>query len=153
MAEDHKDTLIQELDYLVSSVGKHFTNVRRAFRDFDVTGPEYFLLRLLSVEGTQSVSEIAGQLSLTQATASNVINAAQEKGLVAKARDASDGRVVHIGITDRGRALLEDVNAARLRRSKRVLRQLSEEELCALIRIFSKIKRAVLESEYPEGAK
>ncbi len=143
-----KDALIHQLDYLVSSVGKHFTNVRRAFRDFDVKGPEYFLIRLLSIEGTQSVSDIASHLALTQATASNIINSAEQKGLVEKVKDPDDRRITLINLTDDGVNLLSEVKKARLERSKKILRQLTTEELEELVRIFSKLKATVVDGEY-----
>ncbi len=146
-----KDALIHQLDYLVSSVGKHFTNVRRAFRDFDIKGPEYFLLRILSVEGTQSVSDIANHLALTQATASNIINSAENKGLVEKVKDPHDRRVTLISLTDAGVNLLSEVKKARLERSKRILRQLTTEELEELVRIFSKLKDTMVEGGYDVG--
>ncbi len=149
MSDEVKDALIHRLDYLVSGVGRHFTNARRAFRDFDVTGPEYFLIRLLSVEGTKSVSEIASHLSLTQATASNVINAAQSKGLVAKVKDPDDRRVTLISLTEEGEILLERVKRERLKRTGKILRRLSESELEDLVRIFSKLKESLVDGESP----
>ncbi|MFO7942123.1 MAG: MarR family transcriptional regulator [Bacillota bacterium] len=150
MEGESRDALIQRLDYLVSSVGKHFTNVRRAFRDFDVTGPEYFLLRLLSVEGTRRVSDVAAHLCLTQAAASNVINAAEEKELVTKAKDPQDRRVTLISLTEAGEELLSEVKRGRLERNRQILRQLSDEDLGELIRIFGRLKTTLVRAELEE---
>ncbi|MFP4199826.1 MAG: MarR family winged helix-turn-helix transcriptional regulator [Bacillota bacterium] len=147
MTGEDRDALIQKLDYLVSSVGKHFTNVRRAFRDFDVTGPEYFLLRLLSVEGTRHVSDVAAHLCLTQAAASNVINAAEEKGLVTKTKDPGDRRITRISLTEAGEKLLAEVKKGRLERNRWILRQLCDDDLEELIRIFTKLKTDLVRAE------
>jgi len=135
-----KDALIHKLDYLFSSIGKQFTNVRRAFRDYDVTGPEYFLLRIISVEGNKNVSEIASHMDLTQATVSNIINSAEKKDLIEKRKDPHDRRITRIHLTDEGTKVLSHVKMKRLERLKSILRKLNKDELQELVRIFSKLK-------------
>ncbi len=135
-----REDIIYTLDYLFSGVGRHLTNVRRAFREFDITGPEYYLLHLLAVRGPLNITQIAHDLALTQATASNVVNAARRRELVKKSKDPHDGRVTRVSLTDDGDSILAYVREKRLDRLESVLAALSIDELEELVRMFVKMK-------------
>lgn len=139
--------IIYTLDYLFSGVGRHLTNVRRAFREFDITGPEYYLLHLLAVQGPLNITRIAHDLALTQATASNVVNAARRRGLVTKSKDPEDGRVTRVSLTGDGEDILSYVREKRLERLESVLAVLSTDELEELARMFSRMKGGMAATE------
>ena len=136
---ERKEQLIRRLDYLFSSVGKHFTNARKGFRESNVSGPEFFLLRHINIQGPRSVSELAEQLALNQATVSNVINAAAEKDLIVKKKDPQDRRITRIAITDKGIDVVEYLQKQRFERLKSILSHLDNDELQTLEKIFSKL--------------
>ena len=53
------------------------------------------------------MGDIAVDLAVTRATASDAVAVAERKGLVVRMRDAEDKRVVHVTITSAGRQLAE----------------------------------------------
>lgn len=142
-----KEALIRDLDRLFSSIGKHFTNARKGFTQRDVTGPEFFVLRLITVEGPKNVSQVAEHFNLNQATVSNIAHALHERGLVLKKKNPADRRVTLLYTTDRGRCIVEEIEAERFERLRRFLHHLSTEDLEDLVRIFSKLRSALQHHE------
>lgn len=56
--------------------------------------------------GTLKVRQVAERLDITPAFASTLIHKLEKKGLVVRARDAGDRRVIWISVTPKGQALL-----------------------------------------------
>jgi DNA-binding MarR family transcriptional regulator len=61
------------------------------------------LLRLLAVAGPLSVGDQARHLGLSRATATELVDRLESKGLVARIRDGHDRRRVFVSLTDAGR--------------------------------------------------
>lgn len=55
-----------------------------------------------SATGTATVSELVVKLSLTQSAVTELVQRAEQAGLVARAGSPSDGRVVHLSLTPEG---------------------------------------------------
>lgn len=138
-----KERLIRDLDRLISSIGKQFTNARKGFQNRDVSGPEFFLLRHVAVEGSRNVSQVAEQFNLNQATVSNIVHSLHDKGLLVRGRNPDDRRVTLLDVTEAGRAIVEEIESQRFEEFKQLLGRLTTEDLAELVRIFSKLKAAV----------
>lgn len=71
-----------------------------------LTRAEGGLLSTLAA-GPRRITELAVSEVLAQPTVTQLVDRLQRRGLVERARDARDGRVVLVSITDAGRAALE----------------------------------------------
>ena len=71
------------------------------------TTPQLLILKLLPSEATVTVSQLAKQVSLKQATVTDILNRLERKGLVRRRKYSTDRRQVWIEETDAGRKLLE----------------------------------------------
>ncbi len=138
-----KESLIRDLDRLISTIGKQFTNARKGFRNRDVSGPEFFLLRHIAVEDSRNVSQVAEQFNLNQATVSNIVHSLHDKGLITRGTNPSDRRVTLLQVTEAGRAVVEEIESERFEEFKQILDHLTMEDLAELVRIFSKLKAAL----------
>ncbi len=67
-----------------------------------LTYPQYLVMLLLWEEGPSSVGGIGQRLSLDSSTLSPLLKRLQAMGLVTRTRDATDERLMIIGLTDRG---------------------------------------------------
>ena len=80
-------------------------------RRHDLTPRQYLLLLMLkSSEMRQSpatITELVERLALTQSTVTELVQRAEEAGLVAREPSQLDGRVVHLSLTPRGAERLE----------------------------------------------
>jgi DNA-binding MarR family transcriptional regulator len=82
----------------------------------------------LSAEPLQ-ITQIARQEGIGQSAATRMVARLEATGLVRRERSASDGRVVMVSVTDRGRTELELMREQSRRVMREVLRDLSAREL------------------------
>ena len=96
--------VIAEVCLLYPAVYRRFQSSRQRIPGTDVTPRMLGLLRLLAVAGPLSVGEQARHLGLSRATATELVDRLESKGLVARIRDGQDRRRVFVSLTDAGRA-------------------------------------------------
>jgi DNA-binding MarR family transcriptional regulator len=79
------------------------------------------------------LTALAGREGVTQPAMTQLIARLEQAGLVVRAADPDDGRVVHVQITDAGRALIAGRRAVRAERISGLLTMLSETDRDALV--------------------
>jgi DNA-binding MarR family transcriptional regulator len=89
------------------------------------------ILRTLS-EGERRITEIAELEGLAQPTTTALIKRLEEQGLVARGRDATDGRVALISLTTEGADALEEFRRRYRGALAERLHAMSDEELAEL---------------------
>ena len=82
--------------------------------------------------GPGRLTALAALAGVTQPAMTQLISRLEDAGLVRREADAADGRVVHVVITDEGRATLARRRARRAGRLAVILAQLSPEHRAAL---------------------
>ena len=83
-------------------------------REAGLTPRQHLLLLQIagSTGGRTTVSELVEKLALTQSTVTELVQRAEQAGLVRRAGSPEDGRVVHLSLTDDGETKLARVHAA-----------------------------------------
>jgi DNA-binding MarR family transcriptional regulator len=76
-------------------------------KDVGLTGPQLMILSTVTKSGRITVTEIAKQVSLSQATVTNVLTRLERQGLVTRTRDDVDKRKVDIEATEKTKEILE----------------------------------------------
>ena len=83
--------------------------VTRAYRpllaQLELTYPQYLVMLVLWQEGNSSSREIAQRLQLSANAISPLLDRLEEHGLIARQRDRTDRRVIHITLTPEGATL------------------------------------------------
>jgi DNA-binding MarR family transcriptional regulator len=114
-----------------------------AMADHDITPPQYNVLRILRGSHPERLtcSEIGERLLDRTPDVTRLLNRLEDRGLVHRARADHDRRVVEVGVTDAGLALLErmapDVEAVQ----ERLTRHLSPDERAQLSDLLEKMRR------------
>src|SRR3954447_9472500 len=80
---------------------------RVALEEFGLTYPQYLVMMLLWEEPSVPVGRIGERLSLESSTLSPLLKRLETMGLISRARDRADERLVIIGLTRAGRKLQE----------------------------------------------
>jgi DNA-binding MarR family transcriptional regulator len=80
---------------------------RVALEEFGLTYPQYLVMMLLWEEPSVPVGRIGERLSLESSTLSPLLKRLEAMGLISRARDRDDERLVIIGLTRAGRNLQE----------------------------------------------
>ena len=72
-----------------------------------VTGPQLLLMQTIHREGDAIISELAQEVSLSQATVTTILDRLEKRELVFRKRSQKDKRKVHVHLTDHGHKILE----------------------------------------------
>jgi DNA-binding MarR family transcriptional regulator len=80
-------------------------------RKYGITPRQHLLLLMIAgaAEGTSTVSALVDRLQLTQSAVTELVQRAEEAGLVTRSPSPVDGRVVHLRLTPDGEAKLAGV--------------------------------------------
>jgi DNA-binding MarR family transcriptional regulator len=96
-------------------------------RRYGITPRQHLLLLMIagSEDASSTVSALVERLQLTQSAVTELVQRAEEAGLVRRAQSPHDGRVVDLRLTDKGAERLADVHGA-LGPERHELRELIE---------------------------
>ncbi len=102
--------------------------VELAVASVDLTLAQYRVLSVLG-GGCEAASRLADKLGVSRPSLTGVVDGLVSRGLVRRDQDDSDRRRFDIGLTDAGRSVLADANAAVDERIERIAQLLGELEL------------------------
>jgi DNA-binding MarR family transcriptional regulator len=115
---------------------------KRMSREWGVTGPQRFVLRVVGLAPGLSAGDLAATLHVHPSTLTGILRRLEEEGLIARSADAADRRRAVLHLTERGRRknagrvgtveacatkALRGVSGRDRQCAKRVLEQLAEE--------------------------
>ena len=103
-----KDQLVLDelLCFALYSASRSMTLLYRSYlEESDLTYPQFLVLFLLWKEDGRAVSSIGETLLLDGGTVSPLLQRMETKGLIRRQRSTADERVVHVFLTDAGKAL------------------------------------------------
>jgi len=152
-----RDTLIAQAVAHIDALGAHR---RRAIcaqpRHRQVSMPQLYILMTLQERGAMTVSELAHLLSVSAPSASSILDRMEEHGLVERVRDDVDRRVVHVGIAQPGRRMMEEMMGLKLEQLQRLLDSMTDSELEHVVMGAAAMERALSRvsetAEAPAGA-
>ena len=104
-----------------------------------ITGAQYNVLRILrGAEGDGLCrNELRDRLLTRMPDVTRLLDRMEEAGLVARARDAEDRRLVTTRITARGRRVVDELDAAVAKEHRRRLGHLDADQLGTLIELLT----------------
>jgi len=76
-------------------------------KEYGLTVPQLISLKRIQTEEPISVGRLAGQISLSHATVTRILDRLELKGLVERCRDTIDKRKISVRVTDAGKELLD----------------------------------------------
>ena len=77
--------------------------------DYEVTRPQYSVLRLLLEGGPQTANTLSGSMGVTPGNLTGVIDRLEGAGYLARQRDAQDRRCIHLSLTAAGEAKAREI--------------------------------------------
>jgi len=103
---------------------------------------DFIVLEALLHKGPLPVSAIGQKAMLTSGSITTAVDRAEKNGCVLRERDAKDGRIVNVALTDKGRSLITRAFKAHATNLRRLFDVLTEEEKNDAARLFKKIGKA-----------
>jgi DNA-binding MarR family transcriptional regulator len=112
------------------------------FGRFNLTAQQYNALRLLKAAHPKKVATLglAGRLVSRAPDITRLLDKLVERGLVERERPADNRRVVNVGITDAGLALLDEIAPAVRECHERQLGHMGEAEMRTLVELLRKAR-------------
>lgn len=145
--EDRVDAVMTASRALLAVVARSLAAV-----DEDVTLPQYRALIVLGQRGAQRPADLASTLTVTPSTATRMCDRLVAKGLIDRDRVAEDRREVRVSLSDRGRALVDEVTRRRRTEIAGLLGSLPQADHEAVIGALRTFAEAAGEVPEPEWA-
>jgi len=126
------------LAVLAARVSADFADIYQ--KKFGLSVPEWRVMAHLSQSGDVSVREIHKRVDMDKSKVSRAAARLQLRGLVAKATPSDDKRLVSLSLTEKGRAMFDEITPLALAYQEKMHAQLTEQERIALMKaidIFS----------------
>jgi DNA-binding MarR family transcriptional regulator len=94
---------------------------------------------ILRQEGPTTPQELARILNVTPATVNEFLNQLEARGLVTRARESADRRIVTVRVTEAGTSIAKEWYSTFRENLREVLAPLTDEELETVARLLSKV--------------
>jgi DNA-binding MarR family transcriptional regulator len=98
--------LLIALRKMIQAIDRHSINLKKKF---GLTGPQLILLQSVSAHDKISVTQLSKNVSLSQATVTDITKRLENRGYITRTRDNADRRKTNITLTENGKAKLNIV--------------------------------------------
>lgn len=107
---------------------------------WDITPAHLRALRVLNRHGTMRLSAISDHLHIAPRTATEVVDALEDRDLVRRLADPGDRRATLVEVTEHGAEVLAEIRATRGPEAGRVFARLSPADRAELASILGKLR-------------
>jgi DNA-binding MarR family transcriptional regulator len=142
-AETRKLDLEHFLPYRLSVLSNRVSSAiaRQYSARFGLTIPEWRTMAVLGGTPGLSAREVAQRTAMDKVQVSRAVASLMRKKRVERATDENDGRVTRLALTDKGRAIYDEIAPLALHLEDMFLSALSAEERMTLDRLMTKLSR------------
>jgi DNA-binding MarR family transcriptional regulator len=141
---DHATEIIEALAPLLAH-HRHRWAARCQAHGLSIIG--FQVLALLEMHGGMPMTRLADELGVALPNATGIVGRLVERGIVARADDATDRRRVLVTLTDAGHRVIGEMEAGRRERMSRLFSQLNEEQQQRLLQSVKDLHAAATRLE------
>ena len=98
--------LLIALRKIIQAIDQHSIRLKKKF---GLTGPQLIILQSVLTYDLLSVTQLSRNVSLSQATVTDITKRLEKKGYITRTRSLSDKRKTNIALTEKGRTVLKEV--------------------------------------------
>ncbi|RLB88693.1 MAG: MarR family transcriptional regulator [Deltaproteobacteria bacterium] len=98
--------LLIALRKIIQAIDRHSTDLKKKF---GLTGPQLILLQSISAHDKISVTQLSKNVSLSQATVTDITKRLENRDYITRTRDINDKRKTNIMLTENGKEILNKV--------------------------------------------
>jgi len=135
--------LEQFLPYRLSVLTNRVSNAiaRQYSERFGLSIPEWRVMAVLGGTPGLSASEVASRTEMDKVQVSRAVAGLMRNKRLQRETDAADGRITHLSLTPRGKAIYQQIAPLALHLEELFLDALTPEERIALDRLMTKLAR------------
>jgi MarR family 2-MHQ and catechol resistance regulon transcriptional repressor len=112
---------------------------RDSIADAGLNFSDFSIMEALLHKGPMPINTIGEKVLLTSGSMTAAANRLEEKGLITRIQDLSDGRCFYLHLTKSGRRLIADVFDRHSQNLEKIAAVLNSEERSELVRLLKKI--------------
>ncbi len=146
--EELTGRLVDSLGVIMRMRGSIF---HRAMGEFGVTGPQFFLMKMVGSHGELSVTRASGMMMIAAPTASRMIDGLCAKGLLQRRKDPGNRRVTYVSLTERGEEIMRRLWDMQRAEFGRLMSGVDEERLAELVGFLEEIAGSLSRRLEEEG--
>ena len=139
--KEHDSDLLAE--QLHSTAIRLLRSVRRADHSSGSTAPRLSALSVIVYSGSITLGDLAEAEQVRPPTMTRIVNALEEQQFVVKAKDTKDGRIIRIAATTKGKKLLLQGRARRVRLLSEQIQLLGVDEQTRLAAALKTLQHVV----------
>lgn len=136
MSREFEEDVLKALRKITRAIDLHSKQLAGAF---GLTGPQLVCLRTINKRGSITPSELATQVSLSQATVTGIVDRLAARQLVKRERNEEDRRLVTVSISEAGKSLVNSAPSPLQEKFAKKLNELSTEERAIISLVLNKI--------------
>jgi DNA-binding MarR family transcriptional regulator len=126
--------------------------IDQTFKDYGLTSEQYGVLVSIAYLGEPArVTDIARYVERSPNSVSMIVDRMVKAGLVRRARDRADRRVVYVSKTSKAEATLKPAGWAGLESVQKILSPMSYEERLVLLDLLARLRYEILRHLNPEA--
>ena len=131
--------------YLIKRAEIEVTSrMSRAFEEYDITPIQFTILYFVDYDkGDLSSAQLSRRFSMTPQSMNELVTVLERKKLLKKSVDPAHKRILRLSLTEKGKKLLQDCNAALDLLEDSLLKGLTSTETNTLRRLIGKILETV----------
>lgn len=136
------ETVVDNLMYLYPLISKSFSKQMRS--KTNLNPGSLFIMGVLSVHKTLSMSEIGRKLSMPKPHVTVLIDKLIEEKMVERIADLTDRRIIHIRITEKGIQQFQTIKQEISEEMRHQLEQLTEEQLTTFAKATQQVRELLI---------
>ncbi|MBB6481393.1 MarR family winged helix-turn-helix transcriptional regulator [Spirochaeta isovalerica] len=103
-SQDLSDSVVSTLRQIIRAIDLHS---KKLTKRYGLTGPQLIVLKEINKSPSKPISEIAKNVSLSQATVTSILDRLGQQGFTIRQRSDKDKRKVSIVLTDKAKGILD----------------------------------------------
>ena len=130
------------IDALAPLLAHHRRSWAARCQAYGLSMTGFQVLALLEMDGAISMSHLAEKIGVALPNATGIVGRMAERGIVERSHDASDRRIVLVGLTDQGRRLIGEMESVRRARMTRLFGALDPAQQDRLLQTVHDLRAA-----------
>ena len=138
------DRALEIIDALAPLLAHHRRSWAARCQAYGLSMTGFQVLALLEMDGAMPMSHLAEKIGVALPNATGIVGRMAERGIVERSNDASDRRVVLVGLTDEGRRLIGEMESVRRARMTRLFGALDPAQQDRLLQTVHDLRAAAM---------
>jgi len=137
--ENRRKLIEKAVESIYSIRNKIVAQMHQSFRALEITQSQWVVLRLIKINGSISIKNLAGLLGTTSSATTQIVDSLVNKELLFRKRNPDDRRVLKVSLTDKSTIQFDSIKNKNFQTLSSLFDVLDDSELLKYCELSSKI--------------